>query len=63
MTTRFPQLESFGAWLAASGLIVIAGMFLWWRWRSGAWIRIALMDDRNADSSAVECAAGFAAID
>lgn len=40
LVTRFPELGSLGAWMAASGCIVVTGVFLWWRWHSRAWMRI-----------------------
>lgn len=42
VATLFPQLGSLGPWLASSGLIVIAGVFLWWRWHGRAWMKIDL---------------------
>ena len=39
-----PQLGSLGPWLAASTLIVVTGVFLWWRWHRRAWMRINLFD-------------------
>ncbi len=42
MVTLLPGLGSLGAWLAASTLIVVTGVFLWWRWHSRAWMRINL---------------------
>jgi MATE family multidrug resistance protein len=42
MTVYLPHLESLGPWLAASSLIVISGLFLWWRWHTRAWMRINL---------------------
>ena len=52
MTVYLPQLESLGPWLAASGLIVITGLFLWYRWHTRAWMRINLFKtpDQNRDS-------------
>ena len=44
VATRFPELGSIGPWLAASGLIVITGVFLWWRWHSKAWMKLSLFD-------------------
>ncbi len=44
MVELFPGLESLGPWIAASTLIIVAGIFLWLRWRSGAWMRIKLLD-------------------
>ncbi len=43
VATEYPQLGSLGPWLAASGLIVITGLFLWWRWHSRAWMRVDLL--------------------
>jgi len=42
IATRYPQLGSIGPWLAASGLIVITGVFLWWRWHSRAWMGMSI---------------------
>ena len=50
-----PQWESTGAWLAASTLIVVTGFFMWWRWRSNAWMNIDLFGDGPTDpTSAVD---------
>lgn len=49
VATRYPQLGSLGPWLAASGLIVITGLFLWWRWHSRAWMRINLFKHAPAE--------------
>lgn len=43
MVHLFPQLGSIGPWMASSTLIIVTAMFLWWRWRSGAWRRINLL--------------------
>jgi DNA helicase HerA-like ATPase len=39
VATYYPELGSLGPWLAASLLISVTGVFLWWRWRSGAWLK------------------------
>ena len=44
MVTFYPGLGSLGPWLAASGLIMLTGVFLWWRWHGRAWMRINLLD-------------------
>jgi len=44
MVTYYPQFGSVGPWMAASTLLIIAGIFLWWRWRGGAWRRIRLLE-------------------
>lgn len=52
VATRWPQLGSFGPWLAASGLIVVTGVFLWWRWRSRAWMKIDLFKESGRAAAA-----------
>ena len=47
MVTACPQLGSLGPWLTASGLIVITGLFLWWRWRTRAWMKINLLENSS----------------
>lgn len=55
MIALFPQLGSVGPWMAASTLLVVAGIFLWWRWRSDVWMNIDLFDhEDNAVSSEVQ---------
>ncbi len=39
---RYPELGSIGPWLAASALIVITAIFLWWRWHSRAWMKMTI---------------------
>ena len=53
MATWYPQLGSLGPWLAASALIIVTGIFLWLRWRSGAWMRIDLFKDGKEAGKAV----------
>ena len=38
----WPGLGSLGPWLAASCLIALSGLFMWYRWHSRAWMRIDL---------------------
>ncbi len=54
IATHYPQLGSLGPWLAASSLIVITGVFLWWRWRSRAWMRINLFKTASEDGETVK---------
>ena len=46
MAATYPGLGSLGPWLAASFLIIITGLFLWWRWHSRAWMKIDLFRSR-----------------
>lgn len=54
VATHYSHLGSLGPWLAASGLIVITGVFLWWRWHSRAWMRIDLFQASVDDGNTVE---------
>ena len=54
VVTTCPQLGSLGPWLTASGLIVITGMFLWWRWHGRAWMKINLLTDTVAEPEPTE---------
>jgi MATE family multidrug resistance protein len=42
VASTYPELGSLGPWIVASGLIVITGIFLWWRWHQRAWMKIDL---------------------
>jgi MATE family multidrug resistance protein len=44
----YPDLGSLGPWMAASGFIAFTSVFLWWRWRSGAWKTIDLFREKAA---------------
>lgn len=44
MTVMFPELESRGPWIGAAVYIIALGFFLVWRWRSGAWEKIKLLE-------------------
>jgi MATE family multidrug resistance protein len=54
VATHYSHLGSLGPWLAASGLIVITGVFLWWRWRSRAWMKIDLFQAAIDDGNTIE---------
>ena len=51
VATYYPQWGSLGPWVAASGLIVITGVFLWFRWHSRAWMRIDLLRTTPAEAT------------
>jgi MATE family multidrug resistance protein len=42
VTTLYPELGSLGPWMVASSLIMLTGVFLWFRWHQRAWMRIDL---------------------
>jgi MATE family multidrug resistance protein len=46
IASRYPQWGSLGPWLTASGLIIVASLFLIWRWHGKAWLRIRLAEPR-----------------
>jgi MATE family multidrug resistance protein len=39
-----PQLESTGVWIAASAYVIVRGLVMAWRFESGAWRRIDLLN-------------------
>ena len=42
VVTLYPELGSLGPWMVASSLIMLTGVFLWFRWHQRAWMRIDL---------------------
>lgn len=40
IAATYPQWGSLGPWTAASTLIAVTAIFLWFRWRAGAWKKI-----------------------
>lgn len=42
-----PQLASIGPWIAASAYVVVLGIVLAWRFESGAWRKIHLLDGKK----------------
>ncbi len=59
IAAAFPELGSLGPWLAASGLIIVTGLFLWWRWHSRAWMKIDLFKTDTVTSRSNDHAAGL----
>ncbi len=47
-----PQLKSLGPWLGASAYIILLGLAFVWRWRTGYWRTIKLIDRAPADALA-----------
>ena len=45
----YPELGSLGPWLVASVVLILTGIFFWWRWRLGGWRKIDLFKDRSSD--------------
>ncbi len=45
-----PGLGSLGPWIAASGLLIICGLLLWWRWHVRAWMKIDIFREDEAGS-------------
>ena len=43
MVTCLPQLTSIGPWITASAYVVVLGIFMAWRFESGAWRKINLL--------------------
>jgi MATE family multidrug resistance protein len=56
LTKLAPGLESRGPWIGAAAYIIVLGLFLLWRWNSGAWTKIKLLE-HSAAAVAAETAA------
>ncbi len=54
MVKLVPEWGCLGPWMAGATLIVLAGVFLWWRWRAGAWRAIHLLDSERVASATLE---------
>lgn len=50
MIELFPGLESIGPWIAASTLISLSSVYLWWRWHSRRWMKINIFRSKPADT-------------
>jgi hypothetical protein len=44
----FPQLESIGPWIGSAAFIILFGVTMAWRFESGAWRKIQLLDAGRA---------------
>lgn len=53
VATYYPQFGSIGPWMTASVLIVITGVFLWWRWHSKEWMKLRLFDTAQGETDHV----------
>jgi len=53
-----PQLESMGPWLGAASYIFMLAVVYLWRFQSGAWTRIKLVDHRPAFPAVVDAGEG-----
>lgn len=46
-----PSLGSLGPWMAATALLILGGVLLWWRWRTGKWTKIDIFGEGSARSA------------
>ncbi len=53
MTKLWPQLESIGPWIGASAYIIVLGITMVWRFESGAWRSIKLLDESERDAAGI----------
>jgi hypothetical protein len=44
MTQLLPQFTSIGPWMAATAYVIILGVLVAWRFESGQWRKIDLLD-------------------
>ena len=47
-----PSLGSLGPWIAATILLIICGLLLWWRWHARAWMGIDIFRHESAPAPA-----------
>jgi MATE family multidrug resistance protein len=59
MALLFPELGSLGPWIAATVLLIICGVLLWWRWHARAWMKIDIFrhDSPHAQDPAATASA------
>lgn len=50
LVTYFPKLGSLGPWIAAAAYITLLALATLWRWSSGRWQHIRLIDHESADA-------------
>ena len=49
----WPEWGSLGPWAAAAAYIIVLGVTLTWRWRSGAWRSISILKPESDDAEVV----------
>jgi hypothetical protein len=42
----WPELESVGPWIAAAAYVILYGLTMWWRFETGRWRSISLLEPR-----------------
>ena len=53
MVKMMPEWKSYGPWVAASAYIILFAIGVVWRWQSGVWRRIKVLQDGPADAGEV----------
>jgi len=56
VASKFPQWGSVGPWSAVATLIAVTGIFLWFRWSTGAWKRIDIFQNKLPEERALQAA-------
>ncbi len=51
ITEWWPQIESVGPWIGAAVYIIVLGIAMWYRFESGAWRKIRLIEPRGEELS------------
>ncbi|MHC4413946.1 MAG: MATE family efflux transporter [Planctomycetota bacterium] len=57
ITVLFPQWESVGPWLAAALFVTVYGLTIWWRFETGRWRSIHLLEPRESKVAGADPAA------
>jgi hypothetical protein len=47
MAVLWPGLESVGPWIAAAAFVILYGLTMWWRFETGRWRSISLLEPRS----------------
>ena len=58
-----PHLGSLGPWIAATGLLILCGILLWWRWNTRAWMKIDIFRHSAARGTEGAASRGAAVAD
>ena len=47
MAVLWPGLESVGPWMSAAAFVILYGLTMWWRFETGRWRSISLLEPRS----------------
>ncbi|MHC4067182.1 MAG: MATE family efflux transporter, partial [Planctomycetota bacterium] len=56
MAVFAPGLASLGPWIAATTLLILCGLLLWWRWHGRTWMKIDIFGRDETGQATIEAA-------